>query len=65
MPQLTKYENFEALKSQPDAIVLNKKDYKEAFAEFENMLTFFRKHIQKNDVIKINMKTKKVNKGDK
>ncbi len=63
MPQLIKYESFEELKSQSNAIVLSKKQQKEAFADYENMLTFFKKHIVSNN--QVTPKAKKITKGDK
>jgi hypothetical protein len=45
MQQLTKYESFEELKSEADHFLLSKKQQKIAFAEFKNILTFFKSHI--------------------
>jgi hypothetical protein len=63
MPQLIKYESFEELKTQSNTIVLSKKQQKEAFADYENMLTFFKKHIISNN--QVTLKAKKVTKSDK
>ena len=63
MPQLIKYESFEGLKTQSNTIVLSKKQQKEAFADYENMLTFFKKHIISNN--QVTPKAKKVTKSDK
>lgn len=63
MSKLTKYESFEELKNQPNTIVLSKNQQREAFADYENMLTFFKKHIVSNNQVII--KAKKVTKGGK